>query len=97
MVKVTFTLDDRTVARLRQTAARVNKPQSQVVREAVHDYADRVGRLSERERLQMLAALDAIAARRPTRAAADVDRELRDIRAARRTGGRRHPRLTTDD
>ena len=44
MVKVTFTLDDRTVSRLRQTAARANKPQSQVVREAVNDYADRVGR-----------------------------------------------------
>jgi len=90
MVKVTFTLDEQTVARLRQAAERLNKPQSQVVREAVHDYADRAGRLTERERVQMLAALDAIAKRRPTRAAADVDRELRDIRASRRTGGRRH-------
>ena len=85
-----FTLDEQTVARLRQAAARLNKPQSQVVREAVHDYADRAGRLSERERVQMLAALDTIAKRRPTRAAADVDRELRDVRASRRTGGRRH-------
>jgi hypothetical protein len=90
MVKVTFTLDEQTVARLRQAAARLNKPQSQVVREAVHDYADRAGRLSERERVQMLAALDTIAKRRPTRAAADVDRELRGIRASRRAGGRRH-------
>ena len=90
MVKVTFTLDDETVTRLRQAAARVKKPQSQVVREAVRDYADRAGRLSERERVQMLAALDAIAKRRPTRAPADVDRELREIRASRRTGGRRH-------
>src|SRR5437762_2218297 len=46
MVKVTFTLDDHTVARLRQAAERLNKPQSQAVREAVRDYADRVGRLS---------------------------------------------------
>ena len=91
MVKVTFTLDDQTVARLRQAAERLNKPQSQVVREAVRDYAERVGRLSEHERLRMLAALDAIVKRRPTRSATAVDRELRDIRLARRAGGRRHP------
>ena len=90
MVKVTFTLDDRTVSRLRQAAARANKPQSQVVREAVNDYADRVGRLSEAERIRMLAALDTIVSRKPTRTAADVDGELRAIRAARRSGGRRH-------
>jgi predicted transcriptional regulator len=90
MVKVTFTLDDQTVARLRQAAVRLNRPQSQVVREAVRDYADRVGRLGERERLQMLSVLDAITARKPTRSAAQVDREVRDIRSARRRGGRRH-------
>jgi len=90
MVKVTFTLDDETVAALRRTAARLDKPQSQVVREAVRDYADRVGRLSERERVRMLAALDAIVRRRPTRTLGEVDRELREIRAARRSGGRRH-------
>jgi predicted transcriptional regulator len=90
MVKVTFTLDDRTVSRLRQTAARANKPQSQVIREAVNDYADRVGKLSEAERIRMLAALDAMVSRKPARTAADVDEELRTIRAARRAGGRRH-------
>ena len=90
MVKVTFTLDDQTVARLRQAALRLNRPQSQVVRDAVRDYADRIGRLSEHERLRMLAALDTIAQRKPSRSASDVDRELRDLRAARRSGGRRH-------
>jgi len=90
MVKVTFTLDDRTVSRLRQTAIRANKPQSQVVREAVNDYADRVGRLSEAERIRALATLDAIVGRKPTRTSADVDHELRAIRTARRGGGRRH-------
>ena len=90
MVKVTFTLDDHTVARLRQAAERLNRPQSQVVRDAVRDYADRVGRLSEHERLGMLSALDAIVERKPTRSTADVDRELQEIRAVRRGGGRRH-------
>jgi len=90
MVKVIFTFDDRTVLCLRQAAARENKPQSQVIREAVNDYADRVGRLSEAERIRTLAALDAMVKRKPIRSAADVDRELRSIRAARRSGGRRH-------
>jgi predicted transcriptional regulator len=90
MVKVTFTLDDRTVSRLRQAAARANKPQSQVVREAVNDYADRVGRLSEAERVRTLATLDAIVRKKATRSPADVDRELQSIRTARRGGGRRH-------
>lgn len=90
MVKVTFTLDDDTVTRLRQAATRLDKPQSQVVREAVHDYALRVGRLSEHERLHALSTLDAIVARKPTRSAAEVAKEIRDIRAARQGGGRRH-------
>jgi Ribbon-helix-helix protein, copG family len=90
MVKVTFTFDDQTVSRLRRAAARLHMPQSQVVREAIADYADRVGRLSDRERLRLLAALDRIAQRRPTRPAAEVDEELRAIRMARRRGGRRH-------
>jgi len=90
MVKVTFTLDEATVSRLRQAAERTNKPQSQVVREAVKDYADRVGRLSEAERLRMLAAIDTIIKRKPTRPQSEVDAELRAIRAGRRTGGRRH-------
>lgn len=87
---MTFTLDDETVGQLRQAAARLNRPQSHVVRDAVRDYADRVGRLSEHERLRMLAALDAIVKRKPTRSSADVDRELRELRAARRSGGRQH-------
>jgi len=90
MVKVTFTLDDRTVSRLRHAAARLNKPQSQVVRDAINDHADRVGRLTEAERVRMLAAFDAMTGRRHTRAAADVDRELAALRSARRQGGRRH-------
>jgi hypothetical protein len=90
MVKVTFTLDEETVARIRQAAERLNRPQSQVVREAVRDFSERVGRLSESERVRLLSDLDAILRRRPARAAADVDRELRALRAARRSGGRRH-------
>lgn len=90
MVKVTFTLDDETIGSLRRTSARLSKPQSQVVREAVLDYAARVGRLSETERVQMLNTFDTLVPVIPSGPARNVDRELREIRAARRTGGRRH-------
>ena len=45
-VKVTFTLDHDTVARLRQASERLAKPQSAVVRDAIYDFSERVGRLS---------------------------------------------------
>ena len=90
MVKVTFTLDEDTVRSLRGAAARLAKPQSQVVREAVLDYAARVGRLSEVERLRLLETFDAVIAAIPRRPAREVDAELREIRQARRRGGRRH-------
>ena len=47
MVKVTFTLDDQTVERLRRTASRLAKPQSYVVREAVREYEARSTQLSD--------------------------------------------------
>jgi hypothetical protein len=89
MVKVTFTLDDETVAELRRTAARLGKPQSLVVREAVADYAARADRLSERERLDLLAVLEKLGTAPPTRTARAVDAEIKAVRAARRQGGRR--------
>lgn len=88
-VKVTFTLDPETVARLRQAAERLAKPQSAVVREAIHDFSERVGRLSERERLRLLASFDELVPRIPVRPTSMVERELRAIRRARRAGGRR--------
>jgi hypothetical protein len=90
MVKVTFTLDAWTVARLRQAAARLGKPQSQVVREAVAEYSDRVGRLSEQERLRVLRVFDEVIPAVPRRPAREVDAELAQLRRARRRGGRRH-------
>ena len=91
VVKVTFTLDEATVDQLRRTAAKVRKPQSQVVREAISEYAAHADKLSESERQHMLAVLDRAMGRPPTRPAVEVDAELRDIRAARRRWGHRHP------
>ncbi|MGA3044242.1 MAG: ribbon-helix-helix domain-containing protein [Bryobacteraceae bacterium] len=88
--KVTFTLDHATIARLQQAAARMAMPKSEVVRAAIADYYDRIGRLSEPERLRMLRAFDDLVPRIPNRSAAEVDRELNSIRRARKAGGRRH-------
>jgi hypothetical protein len=90
MARVTFSLDDATVAQIRQTAARLGKAQSHVVREAVADYAARAGRLSDTERLHALGVLQRLRDAKPTRPLAAVDRELRSLRATRRAGGRRH-------
>ena len=84
MVKVTYTLDDETVARIRRIAARLGAPQSRVVRDAVKDYETRADRLSDEERTRMLAVLERIRREPPTRAQSAVDRELRQIRRARR-------------
>ena len=58
-VKVTFTLDEATVARLQNAAERLAKSKSEVVRNAIQDFHERMGQLSERERRQMLRAFDA--------------------------------------
>src|SRR5712692_3346896 len=88
-VKVTFTLDRATIARLRQAADRLAKPKSQVVREAIHDYHARIGKLSEQERLRLLKIFDKMMARVPSRPQSEVEAELKAIRQARRAGGRR--------
>jgi predicted transcriptional regulator len=90
MVKVTYTLDDETVQRIRRVAARLGKPQSLVVREAVKDYEAHSDKLSDEERTRLLAAFDELVPRIPVRTQADVDAELAEIRRARRHGGRRH-------
>jgi predicted transcriptional regulator len=89
MVKVTFTLDDETVVALEQAARRLAKPRSAIVREAIREYGARAGRLAEGERRRMLRSIDAVLKLPPTRPRAAVDRELAEIRRARRGGGRR--------
>lgn len=90
MARATFSLDEATIAEIRRVAERVGKPQSQVIREAVADYAERTDRLSERERRHLLGVLEGLRSTRPARTAKDVDAELKQLRQARRAGGRRH-------
>jgi predicted transcriptional regulator len=90
-VKVTFTLDEGTVGKLSETAKRLAKPKSQVVREAIEDYHAKSDRLSEAERLRMMRALEELKREPPTRTEAETDRELREIRASRRRWSRQDP------
>jgi metal-responsive CopG/Arc/MetJ family transcriptional regulator len=91
MVKVTFTLDDDTVATIRTIAERKRKPQSQIVRDAVAAYGQQEDKLGADERARRLSVLDDLSARPRTRPPAAVDRELAEIRRSRRAGWRRRP------
>ena len=87
-IKVTFSLAPETVALLNDAAERLSKPKSHVVRDAIHDFHARVDRLSESERIRMLAALDQLASAPVSRPASEVEREIEEVRASRRAGGR---------
>lgn len=90
--KVTFTVDEATIARLDDAAQRLAIPKSEVVREAIHEYHLRIGKLGEAERRRMLADFDRLVPRIPGRPAAEVDNELSEIRRARQRGGRKSMR-----
>ena len=91
MVKVTFTLDEGTVERLRSLSARLKKPQSQVVREAVREYGERAAKLSDEEKARLLKIFDTLVPAIPKRPQKEVDAELAEIRAARRRWARQRP------
>ena len=86
--KATFALDSATLRRLERTARTLGVAKSRVVREAIAEYSERLGKLGEGERRRLLRAFDELVPRIPPRPAADVDRELAEIRRARRLGGR---------
>ncbi len=87
--KVTFTLDLETIERLGKAAERCEVSKSEIVREAIADFYDRLGQLSEREKVALLRTFDELVPQIAPRSREEVDRELTDIRRARRAGGRR--------
>ena len=89
MVKMTFTVDDDTARTLRQMADRLQKPQSQVLREAIRFYEPHAGLLNGEERRRRVELFDEVIARIPSGSAGKVDEELRQIRRSRRAGWRR--------
>ena len=85
--KVSFTLDQVAMEKLQEAATRLALPKSEIVRKAILEFHDRLGRLSERERLTMLCAFDELVPKIPARGAAAVSREMAALRQARRSGG----------
>jgi len=94
MKKVTYTLDDETVAKVRRAADATGKPQSTVVREAVAAYQPAGDRLSDAERQRILRLLDFYMPRvRGKRSAHATAKEIREVRAARRASSLRRERV----
>lgn len=85
MVRVTFTLDEATVAKIASTAARRGISMSQVVREFVAEGY----RMGEEEHQHKLRVLRAHLRRPDARPQAEVDREIQEIRRSRRRGWHR--------
>lgn len=91
MAKLTFSLDDDTVATLRRTAERLRKPQSLVVREAIAHYAEREDKLSPEEQARLLTAIDHYSKLLPSGTQEDAEREKAEIRRSRRLSSLRRP------
>lgn len=86
--KMTFTLDERTVARLARAAQRLGMPKSQVVREAIGEYSAKIGRLGKDEQARLLRSFDELVPRIPERPLDEVESEIEQVRETRRGGGR---------
>ena len=89
MVKMTFTIDENTAETLRRISKRLQRPQSQVLREAIRHYEPHAGQLSTEERKRRVELFDQVIPRIPKRPATQVDAELREIRSSRRQGWQR--------
>ncbi len=87
-MRATFSIDAETDAALRRAAAALRTSKSDVVRQAVLEFAARRDRLSEAERRRKLLAIERLRAQPSGRSAAAVARELDEIRRARRSGWR---------
>lgn len=90
-LKVTFTLDAPSIGIIESAANHLRRSKSEALREILSDYQARSGRLSEEERREKLAALDAFREYLPTRSQQETEAELIDLRRSRRTRGRLTP------
>lgn len=87
--KATFSFDETTLRQLSDASARLARPKSQIVREAIREYHSRLDRLSDSERDSMLKAFDKLTPSMSARPRSEINRELREVRRARRAAGRR--------
>ena len=89
--KMTFSLDTLTAARIGALSEQLGKPKSAIVREAVSVYAETTGKVTEAERVERVRVFREFLARVPPRSDEEVEAELRELRLARRSGGRQTP------
>lgn len=73
------------MSRLQDAAERLAVSQSEIVRQAIMEFHDRMGRLSDFERSKILRAFDALIPQIPERSAAEVQAELAEVRRARKS------------
>jgi hypothetical protein len=91
MVKMTFTIDETTANILRRISKRVQRPQSEVLREAIRHYEPHAGHLTPEERKKRVELFDKVIDLIPNRPTTEVDFELRELRRSRRQGWSRSP------
>lgn len=84
MAKLTFSLDEETVEKLRKTATRLRKPQSMVVREAIARYAAQEDLTTPEERERILEIIDHIKTLPTYGSPEDAKQEIEEIRRSRR-------------
>jgi hypothetical protein len=89
--EITLTLDEETIQRIEMAAEHLGKSNSEVVEDLMAKYHELPDRLSDTERQRMLNVLERIRNRPSLKTDDDVRREIEEIRAARRSGGRRTP------
>ena len=89
--KMTFSLDTLTAARISALARDLGKPKSAIVREAVSVYARSAGKVTEAERVERVRLFRKLAAEIPPRSPEEIEAEQRELRLARRSGGRQTP------
>jgi predicted transcriptional regulator len=87
----TVTLSDATIERIESTAETLGRSNGEVIEDAMAKYHEPPDRLTDAERQRMLKVLERIRNRPSPKTEEDVRREIEEIRAARRSGGRRTP------
>lgn len=88
---MTFRLDTLTAARINALSRDLGKTKSAIFREAVSVYARTRGKVTEEERIERVRLFRELVGKIPPRPRDEVDAELRELRLARRRGGRRTP------
>jgi len=87
----TLTLEDETIQQIERLATLLHKSTGDIVKDAMQHLQPIPRPLTEEERQRRLKVLEEMRKRPPTRPQEEVEQEIKEIRAARRSGGRKTP------